>query len=143
MNASEYFQGAVGSIFDVIFGIGGDGRRFSSAESYDADATATPDIHIHGNLHTDQSATMQSGAASAELNQLPTIANVVALQEGYAANDNPVHEMRAPDYPPMPSPVPHDYSPAPVYPSAPSYDDLSAAVAFNQAMQEQDHGIRM
>ena len=143
MNASEYFQGAVGSIFDVIFGIGGDGRRFSSAESYDADATATPDIHIHGNLHTDQGATMQSGAASAELDQLPTIANVVALQEGYAvANDNPVHEMRAPEYPPMPSPVAHDYSPAPVYPSAPSYDDLNAA-AFNQAMQEQDHGIRM
>ncbi len=126
MNASEYFQGAVGSIFDVIFGIGGDGRRFSSAESYDADATATPDIHIHGNLHTDQGATMQSGAASAELDQLPTIANVVALQEGYAQpNGNPVYEMRAPEYPP-----------------APSANDVSAA-AFNQAMQEQDHGIRM
>jgi|CXWL01.1.fsa_nt_gi hypothetical protein len=125
MKASEYFQGAVGGIFDLVFGIGGDGRRHSSAEAYDVDEPATPDIYINGNIHSDQGAA-QSQAAPASLDQLPTIANVVALQEGYAQpHDNPVYEMRAPQYPP-----------------APSSNDVSAA-AFHQAMQEQDHGIRM
>ena len=148
MKASEYFQGAIGGIFDLIFGIGGDGRRWSSAEHYDTEESTTPDIHIHGNLHTDQGATVQSGAAPASLDQMPVIANALALQEGFAAaNDNPVHEMRAPEYPPMPSPVAHDYTPAaPVYPPAPSYSDLCAKAqeaAFNHAIQEEDQGIRM
>lgn len=122
MKASEYFQGAIGGIFDVIFGIGGDGRRWSSAEHYDAEESPTPDIHIHGNIHqAGQDASIQSNAAPTSLDQ-SVIANARALQEGYvAANENsPVYEMRAPEYPPRPQ-----------------------EAAFNQAMQEEDNGIRM
>ena len=149
MKASEYFQGVVGSIFDVIFGIGGDGRRFSSAEHYDTEDSATPDIHIHGNIHqADHGASIQSNAAPASLDQMPVIANALALQEGYAdANDSPLYDLRAPEYPPMPSPVAHDYRPAaPEYAPRPGYDDLCAKAqeaAFNRAMQEEDQGIRM
>ena len=122
MKASEYFQGAIGGIFDLIFGIGGDGRRWSSAEHYDAEESPTPDIHIHGNIHqAGQDASIQSNAAPASLDQMPVIANALALQEGYAQpNDCPIYEMRAPEYPPMPQ-----------------------EAAFNQAMREEDNGISL
>lgn len=106
----QFMESLAGGLLDMVFGRGGDGVRGSSAEDYiDASGGATPDIHIHGNLHTDQGAVSQNQAAPASLDQLPTIANVMALQEGYAQpNDSPVHQMVAPEYPPMPDRWPDD-----------------------------------
>ena len=107
----QFMESFAGGLLDMVFGRGGDGVRGSSAEDYiDASGGATPDIHIHGNLHTDQGASVaQSQMAPASLGPLPTIANMVALQEGYAQpNNSPVHEMRAPEYPPMPDRWPDD-----------------------------------
>lgn len=125
MDAARYFTGAVGSLFDLVFGIGGDGRRNSSAEHYDSEETLNPDIHIHGNVHQDGAAA-QSSDAPAPLVVDASMANALALQEGYAQpNENPVHAMRAPEYPP-----------------APSYSDGNAA-AFNRAWDSQDDGMRL
>ncbi len=123
MKGSEYFQGAVGAIFDLVFGIGSTGR-WSSAEHYDSEETPTPDIHIHGNVHQDGAA--QSNDAPAPLVVDASMANALTLQEGYAQpHDNPVHVMQAPEYPP-----------------APSTSDVNAA-AFNRAWDSQDDGIRL
>lgn len=124
MDAARYFQSAVGSLFDLVFGIGGDGRRNSSAEHYDSEETLNPDIHIHAaNVHQDGAA--QSNDVPAPLVVDASMANALALQEGYAQpNDNPVHVMRAPEYPP-----------------APNYSDVNAA-AFNRAWESQEDGMR-
>ena len=138
MKGSEYFQGAVGALFDLVFGIGGDGRRNSSAEHYDSEETLNPDIHIHGNVHQDGAT--QSNDAPAPVVVDASMANALALQEGYAQpSDNPVHVMSAPEYPPMPLPDPTIRPPE--YGSRPSYDDLCAA-AFNRAWESQDDGMR-
>jgi hypothetical protein len=104
----QFVESLAGGILDMVFGRGGDGVRGSSAEDYiDSSAAATPDIHIHGNLHTDQG--ISQSQAPASLDQLPTIGNAIVLQEAYAQpNNSPVHEMRAPDYPPMPDRWPDD-----------------------------------
>lgn len=140
MKGSEYFQGAVGAIFDLVFGIGGDGRRNSSAEHYDSEETPTPEIHIHGEVHQDGVA-QSSDAAPAPIIVDASMANALALQEGYARDNSPLYEVRAPEYPLPPSPDatvrPPEYTFKP-----PSYDDLCAA-AFNRAWeQSQDDGMR-
>ena len=107
----QFMESLAGGLLDMVFGRGGDGVRGSSAEDYiDSSGGATPDIHIHGNLHTDQGASVAQGqTAPASLGPLPTIANVVALQEGFAQpNNSPVYEMHAPDFPPMPDRWPDD-----------------------------------
>ena len=104
----QFMESLAGGLLDMVFGRGGDGVRGSSAEDYlDVNVGATPDIHIHGNLHTDQG--ISQSQAPASLEQLPTIGNAIVLQEGYAQpNNSPVHEMRAPEYPPMPDRWPDD-----------------------------------
>ncbi len=107
----QFMDSLAGGLLDMVFGRGGDGVRGSSAEDYiDSSGGATPDIHIHGNLHTDQGASVAQGqTAPASLGPLPTIGNAIVLQEGYAQpNNSPVHEMAAPEYPPMPDRWPDD-----------------------------------